>query len=92
MPRNSLLLRLLGLLAACCLVTPAAIGQINACKYLQVTDFTSDPYAIAQELRSQARKQGFTVVSSLSEIAKDELFKACIMHASWSIAPSAENL
>jgi hypothetical protein len=32
---------------------------INYCKYLVVTDFTSDPYGIAKELRAQAAARGF---------------------------------
>lgn len=84
MPRNSLPLRFAGLLALCCLVSSAAIGQINACQSLIVADFSSDPYAIAQELRSQARKQGFTVISSISEVSQEELLKTCVMRGSWS--------
>lgn len=40
--------------------SPAAsfAGEIDACKYLVVNDFTQDPYAIAQELRAQARAKG----------------------------------
>ena len=84
MPRNLTLLQFAGLLTMCCLVTPAAIGQINACKYLIVTDFSSDPYAIAQELRTQARKQGFTVVLAIAEVPGDDVLKTCVMKGSWS--------
>ncbi len=41
---------------------PAFAGEINACKYLIVGDFTSDPYGIAKELRTQATANGFSVV------------------------------
>jgi hypothetical protein len=52
----------------------ARAGEINACKYLVVGDFTSDPYGIAKELGAQAGTRGFMVVSSLSEVpANDEM-------------------
>jgi hypothetical protein len=33
----------------------AFAGEINACKYLVVKDFSDDPYGIAQELSEQAK-------------------------------------
>lgn len=66
------------------LVAPVAFGQINACKYLEVTSFTSDPYGIARELRAQAKTRGFTVVLNLTEVPEDERTKACVMSGSWS--------
>lgn len=32
----------------------AVAGEIDACMYLVVTDFTSDPYGIAKQLRAEA--------------------------------------
>ena len=58
-------------------------GEINACKYLVVTDFTSDPYGIAKELRTQAAAKGF-VVSTASDVPQLDLFKLCVMSGSWS--------
>lgn len=63
---------------------PAKSQEINACKYLVVEDFTTDPYGIAKELRAQARSQGFIVVSNESEVSSDNLFKTCVLHGSWS--------
>jgi S1-C subfamily serine protease len=62
----------------------ARAGEINACKYLVVGDFTSDPYGIAKELRAQASAQGFMVVSSVSEVPASDVMRVCIMTGSWS--------
>lgn len=61
-----------------------AHSQVNACKYLYVSDFTSDPYGIAQELRQQGRERGFTVVTSRAEVKDSDVFKTCLMVGSWS--------
>jgi serine protease Do len=66
------------------LAAPAVASEINACKYLVVTDFTSDPYGIAEELRTQARAKGFVVISGPSDISSSDSFKACVMLGSWS--------
>jgi hypothetical protein len=50
----------------------AAAADINACKYLVVTDFTSDPYGIAKELREEASARGFVVALSASDIPPDD--------------------
>jgi S1-C subfamily serine protease len=63
--------------------TVAMAGEINACKYLILTDFTSDPYGIARELRTQASAKGFVVVSAVSEVPKADLLKTCVMTGSW---------
>jgi hypothetical protein len=48
---------------------PSALASdIDACKYLIVTDFTSDPYGIAAELRAQGRTNGFTISHAPTEI------------------------
>jgi|ERR1700693_4079289 len=48
--------------------TTSFAGEIDACKYLIVTDFTQDPYGIAKELRAQGRARGFVVVSTMTEV------------------------
>jgi S1-C subfamily serine protease len=62
----------------------ATASDINACKYLVVTDFTTDPYGIAKELRAQAMAKGFAVVSAVSEVPQADLLKACVMSGSWA--------
>lgn len=73
-------------LVACTINPRAFSAEIDACKYLAVRDFTSDPHGIASELRTQARQKGFTVINSPSELPADERLKACVMAGSWSIA------
>jgi S1-C subfamily serine protease len=62
----------------------AAAREIDGCKYLIVTDFTADPYGIAKELRAQARLAGFTVISTVGEVAESERLKTCVMTGSWN--------
>src|SRR5271165_3865886 len=62
----------------------ASAGEINACKYLVITDFTSDPYGIARDLRAQASAKGFTVVSAVADQSPDDLLRTCVMSGSWS--------
>src|ERR1035437_438899 len=62
----------------------AFAGEVNACKYLIVGDFTSDPYGIAKELRAQASAKGFAVVSSVSDVPPADLLKTCVMSGSWA--------
>jgi hypothetical protein len=66
------------------LAASAVAGEINACKYLVVTDFTSDPYGIAKELRAQAGAKGFAVVSAVTDVSPADLLKTCVMSGSWS--------
>jgi S1-C subfamily serine protease len=66
------------------LAKPAPSNEINACKYLLVTDFTSDPYGIAKELRAQGRAKGFAVVSAVSELSQADLLETCVMSGSWA--------
>jgi len=63
---------------------PAKASDMNACKYLVVTDFTSDPYGIAQELRTQARAKGFMVISNPRDLNDVDKLKTCVMVGSWS--------
>jgi S1-C subfamily serine protease len=74
-----LMLSLLSLFSA-----SAFAGEINACKYLIVGDFTSDPYGIAKELRAQARSKGFTVISAVNDVTPAERLKICVMTGSWN--------
>jgi hypothetical protein len=66
------------------LAASAVAGEINACKYLVVVDFTSDPYGIAKELRTQASAKGFAVVSSAAEVPPADQFRICVMGGNWS--------
>src|SRR5579859_3460169 len=75
---------LVALLMSILLTSSAIASEINACKYLVVTDFTSDPYGIAKELRAQAITRGFAVVSSVTDVPQEELLKTCVMSGSWS--------
>lgn len=76
--------RLLSYCFAVLLLASTGACQINACKYLLVTDFSSDPYGIARELRTQGRVRGFVVISIPSEVSADDTFKTCVMSGSWS--------
>jgi S1-C subfamily serine protease len=67
-------------------------GEINVCKYLVVTDFTSDPYGIAKELRAQAAAKGFVVVAAASDVPQADLFEVCVMSGSWSSNAYGGNL
>jgi hypothetical protein len=71
------------------LTASAFAGEIGACKYLVVTDFSSDPYSIAKELRAQASARGFMVVSAVSEVQPADLMKTCVMTGSWSATGSS---
>ena len=62
----------------------AFAGEINACKYLVVTDFTSDPYGVAEELRVQASAKGFAVVASVAAVSSSDLLRTCVTSGSWS--------
>jgi S1-C subfamily serine protease len=62
----------------------AVSNDINTCKYLVVTDFSSDPFGIAEELREQARAKGFTVISTVNDVAQTERLKICVMRGSWN--------
>jgi serine protease Do len=54
-------------------------ADINACKYLVIGDFASDPYGLAKELRVQGSAQGFQVLTSAKELPVGEGVKACSM-------------
>ena len=68
------------------LTTQVAASEIDACKYLVVTDFASDPFGIAGQLRTQARANGFTVVSTSNEVTPTDSLKVCVMTGSWQAA------
>ena len=84
-PRCGLARALLIFVSMLSLFATSALGQaINSCKYLVVTDFTSDPYGIAQELRAQASAKGFVVISAVTDVSSSDLLKVCVMGGSWS--------
>jgi S1-C subfamily serine protease len=66
------------------LAKPARSNDINSCKYLVVTDFTSDPYGIAKELRTQGSAKGFEVVSAVADVSTIDFLRTCVMSGSWS--------
>lgn len=68
-------------------VRSSPLGQIQP-----GTDFTSDAYGIAKELRTQATAKGFVVVSTASEVPQPDLFKLCVMSGSWSSNGFAGNV
>lgn len=39
-------------------------AEIDACKYLLVSNLAEDPYEIVAELRAQGRTRGFIVITS----------------------------
>jgi S1-C subfamily serine protease len=75
---------LVALLTLLLFVASATASEINACKYLVVGNFTSDPYGIAEELREQARAKGFTVISAVNDVTQAERPKICVMTGSWN--------
>lgn len=75
---------LLALVALSLFTTSAFAGEINSCQYLIVRDFTTDPYGIAKELRTEGIARGFAVVSAVSEVPQGDLLKACEMSGSWA--------
>ncbi len=87
MKHLGLALLMVSLSASC-----AFAGEINACKYLIVVDFTSDPYGIAKELRAQGVARNFIVVSSVSEVPQSDVLKTCVMSGSWARSGSGGNL
>lgn len=68
------------------LTTQVAASEIDACKYLVVTDFASDPFGIAEQLRTQARADGFIVVATPNEVAAGDSLKVCVTTGSWHAA------
>jgi S1-C subfamily serine protease len=76
---------LLLLMAMLSLHTVSAFGgDINSCKYLVVSEFTSDPYGIAKELRAQASAKSFIVISTVADVSPSDSLKTCVMSGSWS--------
>jgi S1-C subfamily serine protease len=74
------------------LALSAVAAEINACKYLVVNDFASDPYGIAKELRAQGKARGFAVALSVSDIPPTDLSKTCVLTGSWSANGFGGNL
>lgn len=61
----------------------AAAAGIDTCKYLVVADLANDTVALAQQLREQAGKRGFTVVASGDDVPAAESFGVCTVVGSW---------
>ena len=75
-----------GLLCIAVLLTfkPLVIAEdIDACKYLAVPVFQSDPWGIANELRAQGQASGFVVISAVTEVPLADRPKTCVMTGSW---------
>jgi hypothetical protein len=64
-------------------VRPAAAGEIDACKYLLVSEITPDPYDVTSALREQGKAHGFMVVTAPSEIPDADQFRTCVMVGRW---------
>ena len=77
------LIALLMLLFAASGYAAPVTKEINACKYLTVTDFSNDPAGIAEELRKEAGAKGFVVAMARSDIPADDLLEMCVMSGSW---------
>ena len=72
--------RLLMHLSVCTVSATTLFGaDINACKYLIVGDFASDPYGLANELRVQATARGLQALTSARDVPAGEGLKACSM-------------
>jgi hypothetical protein len=75
-----------GLLCIAVLLTfkPMAIAEdIDACKYLAVPVFQSDPWGIANDLRTEGQAKGFVVISAVTEVSLADRPKTCVMTGSW---------
>jgi hypothetical protein len=70
-------------LAMLLLAGPAAAAEIDACKYLLVSDLAEDPNHIVDELRAQGLARGFTMITSPSEVPRADEFRSCVMVGSW---------
>jgi len=78
---------LFSLLSVC-----AFAGEINSCKYLVVKDFSDDPYGIAEELREQASRKSFAVITAITDVSPADLLKTCVMSGSWWRTPNGGRL
>lgn len=67
-------------------------AEIDACKYLLVSDLAEDPYGIVNALRTQGREQGFIIVINPSEVPDADAFKSCVMVGDWLGGPWAGRL
>lgn len=64
-------------------VSAAEAAEIDACKYLLVSDLAEDPYGIVKALRTQGREQGFIIVINPSEVPDADAFRSCLMVGDW---------
>jgi hypothetical protein len=65
------------------IAAPAAAAEIDACKYVAVTEQARDQYGIAAEVRKQAAERGFIVVTETRAVPVADAFKACVITADW---------
>ena len=65
----------------------ASAAEIDACKYLLVSDLAEDPYGIVNALRTQGREQGFIIVINPSEVPDADAFRSCLMVGDWLGGP-----
>jgi hypothetical protein len=75
------------LLAGSGSITRIAAAEVDACKYVVVTDLADDKYGLMNELRSQARTRGFIVVTAQSEVPEVDVFRSCVMVGHWLDGP-----
>lgn len=69
------------------LAASVSAAEIDACKYLLVSNLAQDPYGIMNELRTQGRDQGFTVVVNPEEVPDADAFRSCLMVGDWLGGP-----
>jgi hypothetical protein len=64
-------------------VVESSAAEIDACKYVVVTEQLRDRYGIAEEVRRQAAAAGFIVVMNTRAVPDADAFTACVMTADW---------
>jgi hypothetical protein len=71
------------------LATPAGAADIDACKYVAVTELARDPYGVAEEVRREAAARGFILIMDAKAVPPEDMFKACVITADWLGAANA---
>lgn len=80
------------LLLLTCWTASVSAAEIDACKYLLVSDLAGDTFSLARQLREQGAAVGFTTVSSQAEVPAADVFKSCIIVGSWLGTPDRGQL
>jgi hypothetical protein len=70
-------------LIASALTMPVRAADIDACKYVSVTEPARDRNGVAAEVRKEVAARGFVVVTDAATIPLAEMFKACVITADW---------